>query len=75
MANRLTKYFEQGDRGRNRPSDSQEPFVMCPASLLAGLTPEQFAAQQQIYKVAHEKAQAQVARRQADGWGDSGAGI
>ena len=77
MGNRMTKYFEQEGWGRGLPSDSVEPFVICPASLLAGLTPEQFAAQQQIYRVAHEKAQAEVARRKADGWtnGDLGAGI
>jgi hypothetical protein len=77
MANRMKEYFEQdGERG-GLPSDGQEAFAICPAGFVVGLTPEQFAAQQQIYRIAFAKAHEQVTRRRANGWlnGDSGDGI
>jgi len=79
MGNRMAKYFEQQDR-EDSGVGGQEPFVMCPSSLLAGLTQQQLAAQQQLYQAAFEKARAQVAQRKAQWWSpgdddDLGAGI
>lgn len=77
MVNRMTEYFEQNGGRSGLPSDDHEPFAICPAGLVTGLSPEQFAAQQQIYRIAFAKAHEQVTRRRANGWpnGDSGDGI
>jgi hypothetical protein len=76
MGNRMAKYFEQQD-SENFGVCGQEPFVICPSSLLAGLSQQQLAAQQQLYQTALEKARAQVEQRKAQWWSsdDLGAGI
>ena len=56
---RIEKYFNQIlDKVSNEPS--LDSFVICPASLFPEMSPEQFAATQQIYKSAYEKAWAKV---------------
>ena len=72
---RLNKYFGQTSENPTETS-SLDNFVVCPASLFPELTPEQFAATQQIYKAAYEKAWAKVYGRElgADDF-DLGSGI
>ena len=56
---RIDKYFNQtSEQFTSEPS--LDSFVICPASLFPEMTPEQFAATQQIYKAAYEKAWAKV---------------
>ena len=76
MGNRMAQYFEQQD-SEDIGEGGQEPFVICPSSLLAGLSQQQLAAQQQIYQAAFEKARAQVAQRKDQWWSseDLGGGI
>lgn len=59
------------------PAEQSESLVICPAMFFAGLSPEQFRAQQQIYQVAYEKARQQVEKRSLPGWGfgENGSGI
>lgn len=56
---RIDKYFDQiSVQCTSEPS--LDSFVICPASLFPEMSPEQFAATQQIYKAAYEKAWAKV---------------
>ena len=74
MGNRMVKYFrEEESSNRNRPQGDQEAFMVCPTTFHTGMTPAQFAAMQQIYQVAYERARAQI---QASGewWNDNDAG-
>lgn len=56
---RIDKYFNQ-TTGTFASEPSLDSFVICPASLLPKMSHEQFAATQQIYKAAYEKAWAKV---------------
>jgi len=60
-------YFEQQDN-ENFGVSGQEPFVICPSSLLGGLSQQQLAAQQQLYQTAIEKVRVQVEQRKAQWW-------
>jgi len=72
----MAKYFDEQDRADRRvPPVKDESFVACPACFLAALSPAQFSAQQQLYRIAYEKAQAQVAQRRDDSWTGDGLGI
>ena len=56
---RIAKYLNQtSDNFTSTPS--LDSFVICPATFFGQLSPEQFAATQQIYKAAYEKAWAKV---------------
>lgn len=70
---RIDKYLNQtSDQFTAEPS--LDSFVICPASLFPEMTPEQFAATQQIYKAAYEKAWTKVYGSQMNpddfGWGN-----
>jgi hypothetical protein len=42
--------------------DAEEAFTMCPKAFLQYMTPEEMRSTQQLYQVAFEKAQRQVAQ-------------
>ena len=74
MGNRMAKYFKDEERSRqNQPQGDQEAFVVCPATFQTGMAPAQFAAMQQIYQVAYERARAQI-QASAEWWNDNDAG-
>ena len=52
--------------GSNAPLDG-ENFVICPQLFLTNLTPEQYRAQQELYRRAYEKA---LRETQQDSFGD-----
>jgi len=57
-----------------RSAELQEPFGPVPGCFYEQLSPERFAALQQVYRVAFERAQKQVLG-EADEFNDLGAGI
>jgi len=52
------------------PSENNEAFAVCPSVFLAKLTPDEYRAQQELYRRAYERAAAQLGKKN-DGLGDA----
>ena len=54
----MNRYSFANSEGENGAAEN-ENFTVCPQFFLADLTPEQYRAQQELYRRAFEKAQRQ----------------
>jgi hypothetical protein len=59
----------------SNPAEGLDAFVQVPQSFYQNLTPEQYQAMQQFYRVAYEKAREQVNSSSLSGDLDFGLGI
>ena len=56
--NRITAYTKMQPQP-NQPSSARAAFVALPYGLIASMNPQQVAWQQQLYRVAYERAREQ----------------